>query len=127
MATRSKKRTETTHRGRVVRHETTVEVGDPADANFATAIRIPQAYVNAAKKIRSDIIRRGTSQIPDKLGIFTGTTCPLCTTEMKPNGPLLVCACGMAKPREATAVAGIANIIGYALTALGTLLGPEKT
>jgi hypothetical protein len=99
-----------------------VDAGD----NPTTTIRVPQQFLNTAKRLRAEIIRRGTGQISDELGVFTNTKCTLCTAEMQPTGALLVCACGMAKPKEVTAVANISNIFGYALTALGALLGPEK-
>jgi hypothetical protein len=106
--------------------------------NEYTTIKVPKAYVAAARRLQSEMLRRGVEHLPASFEeAAQSTVCPLCGGEMRPVGSsqYLRCECGMAKHHvdlanpDEDVVRGIAigALVGLGLYLVGKAIGREST
>lgn len=106
--------------------------------NDYTTIKVPKAYVAAARRLQREMLRRGVDHLPAAFEeAAQSTVCPLCGGQMTPVGSsqYLRCECGMAKHHVELAnpsedvVRGIAigALVGLGLYLVGKAIGGEST
>jgi len=99
---------------------------------------VPKAYVAAARRLQSEMLRRGVDHLPAAFEeAAQSAICPLCGGQMHPveSAQYVQCECGMAKhhaelgnPSE-DVVRGIAigALVGLGLYLVGKTIGGEST
>ncbi len=115
-----------------------VYLGYLTSENEYTTIKVPKAYVAAARRLQSELLRRGVDHLPAAFEeAAQSDVCPLCGGHMTPvaDSQYLRCECGMAKhhvelgnPSE-DVVRGIAigALVGLGLYLVGKTIGGEST
>ncbi len=106
--------------------------------NEYTTIKVPKAYVAAARRLQSEMLRRGVDHLPAAFEeAVQSAVCPLCGGQMHQveSSQYVQCKCGMAKhhvelgnPSE-DVLRGIAigALVGLGLYLVGRAIGGEST
>jgi hypothetical protein len=106
--------------------------------NEYTTIKVPKAYVAAARRLQSEMLRRGVDHLPAAFEeAAQSLVCPLCGGQMRrvESSQYVQCECGMAKhhvelgnPSE-DVLRGIAigALVGLGLYLVGKAIGGEST
>lgn len=101
-----------------------------------TTIKVPKSYVVAARRLQSELVRRGVDHLPIAFEeAAKSDVCPLCGGRMMPVAAQqhLRCECGMAKHRVDLADAagdvlrgiGVGALVGLGLYLLGKAMAGE--
>ena len=99
-----------------------------------TTIKVPKLYVSAARRLQSEMLRRGVEHLPSQFETTAAADiCPLCGSKMEQvaSYQYLLCPCGMAKHRvdlsdttgDVLKGIGVAALVGLGLYALGQMIG----